>query len=1096
MNASQLDLFGVGPDGQSNNQVEQSYTWPDPQRFPLNAKGQSVGQVVLEDLSKCSQPLIVAGYASLDRLIDFVSNLAPLDTERIVRVVIGVEPFESRTHSFVSAGHAFPEEVRSYWLERGISLHYSAKVVKVIEMIRAGRLKFRCADDGHKKLHAKIYASTEAVTLGSSNFTQNGLFAQLECNVRFHHLKDKRRCKEATLIAENFWLMGVDYNEELLRLLSELLKFVTWQEALARGCAELLEGEWARRYLEQQMDLGDTRLWPSQIAGIAQALWMVDNVGSVLIADPTGSGKTRMGAHLGRALVDLTWSKGRARHKGRRDLALLVCPPAVAPTWQKEAINCGFSLQIRSHGYLSHSDSANHDELISMVRRAQILLVDEAHNYLNLTSNRSRKIMGNLADSVVLFTATPINKGPSDLLSLVEMLGADNMEEDTLKVLEGLSRRRKLSDNSLSRQEIDTLRKEIQRFTLRRTKGVLNRLVDSEPHLYFDQHGTRCRYPKHESHIYFTEETEQDQALADAIRELASQLKGLALLENRIEVPEAVQREGMSDERYLSGRLLAVQHLSVYNVMSRLRSSKAALVEHLLGSLHANEAFGLQSISKKMATGNLIGKLRGKAFGPPPQINLGCPLPPWLTDAQAFKNACHDDLAIYTQILDRVKRMSQAREKAKARKVYELAGKHKLVLAFDSHLISLEVIRQELLNNPNCPAIHVATGADKAEKDRVMKQFARGSQQKAIALCSDSMSEGLNLQGASAILHLDMPSVVRVAEQRVGRVDRMDSQHTTIQAWWPKDSEAFALRADDRFVERYQTVETLLGSNMPLPEEIGKLNNRNALSVEQMIKDADAMQAEPWDGIGDAFNHVRELVYGSDAIVPLSVYEEYRTVSARVLSRVSLVKSRRKWAFFCIRGANGGAPKWVLLIEGSEKVHTSLSDISTRLRALLSRGVENLPMSEAASLTLDKFLRQLERMELHLLPRKKQRALHQMQRITTYMRDQSQKAKQHQLALRWHVLACACAPQLDRDGLDLDVVAETWLDAIRPHWHTRLGGRKKQRAPLILADIDDDLKNVGLDIKVLEDMFSSTPVVDRIDRRIAACIVGVGSQSS
>jgi superfamily II DNA/RNA helicase len=50
-----------------------------------------------------------------------------------------------------------------------------------------------------------------------------------------------------------------------------------------------------------------------------------------------------------------------------------------------------------------------------------------------------------------------------------------------------------------------------------------------------------------------------------------------------------------------------------------------------------------------------------------------------------------------------------------------------------------------------------------------------------IALCSDAMSEGVNLQRASAMLHLDMPSVVRYAEQRVGRIDRMDSPHDQIE---------------------------------------------------------------------------------------------------------------------------------------------------------------------------------------------------------------------------------------------------------------------------------------------------------------------------
>lgn len=60
------------------------------------------------------------------------------------------------------------------------------------------------------------------------------------------------------------------------------------------------------------------------------------------------------------------------------------------------------------------------------------------------------------------------------------------------------------------------------------------------------------------------------------------------------------------------------------------------------------------------------------------------------------------------------------------------------------------------------------------------------------------MSEGLNLQQASAVVLLDMPSVIRIAEQRVGRVDRMNSPHEEIEVWWPDDSDAFSLKTDKK----------------------------------------------------------------------------------------------------------------------------------------------------------------------------------------------------------------------------------------------------------------------------------------------------------
>lgn len=669
--------------------------WPDPEKFPLNRPGETAGRLILGDLRASQSPMVVTGYASLDRVISFIADLGERQGGP-VRLVFGNEPFESRTSNFTLKGKQFPDEVRDYWLERGVSLFLSAKIITAIDKLESGRVQARFVDCESRRLHAKIYVGDDAATVGSSNFTANGLERQLECNVRFHRDSDKRRFRDTVLIAENLWRVGTDYNEALLALLSQLLRVVTWQEALARACAELLEGEWAERYLENQLELGDTRLWPSQRVGIAQALWVLENIGSVLVADPTGSGKTRMGAHLIRALVDRLWSKGRARRQARRDISVLVCPPSVEPTWQREATNCGLPLQIRSHGILSRRDSEGNEETVSAVRRAQILSIDEAHNFLNLASNRTQEILANMADSVVLFTATPINRNASDLLALVDMLGADNMEEETLKVLEGLARRKSNGDQALAPHEVSALRREIQRFTLRRTKAMLNAMVDRNPGQYVDADGKPCRYPRHNTHSYQTDDTVKDRDLARQIRDTAKKLKGISLIEPVIEMPESFRSEGWTDESYLQGRLSAAKHLSLYNVMSRLRSSRAALFEHLLGTQQAISHFNLPHRVKGSDTGDIIGKLRDRAVGDPIVCNLHCDAPLWLVDHEAFKIACDEEIHLYEEILVRLRAMTAGREKTKAQQLLVLVEQHRQVIAFDSHLITLSVIEKEI----------------------------------------------------------------------------------------------------------------------------------------------------------------------------------------------------------------------------------------------------------------------------------------------------------------------------------------------------------------------------------------------------------------
>lgn len=165
--------------------------WPDPQRFPYNGGGKSVEQVVLADLRAASRPLLITGFASLDRLIDYLAEVPAEGGE--VRVLLGSEPYPARREHISITAHQFTAEVERYWTERGISLRFSGKVIKVIELLRQGRVQARFVD--RLRLHAKMYCTQAAVTLGSSNFSHSGLRQQLEANVRF--VKGEARFAEA-----------------------------------------------------------------------------------------------------------------------------------------------------------------------------------------------------------------------------------------------------------------------------------------------------------------------------------------------------------------------------------------------------------------------------------------------------------------------------------------------------------------------------------------------------------------------------------------------------------------------------------------------------------------------------------------------------------------------------------------------------------------------------------------------------------------------------------------------------------------------------------------------------------------------------------
>lgn len=1086
--AEQADLFSVDPSGQVMHALDGA-AWPPNSRFPFNRAGSHVRTPVWEDLLGSPRPLVVAGYAAIAELVDFVSEWDSATGAGVgggdegasaARLLFGAEPYPSANYSFTSANLAFTQEARAYWEDRGVSLRLSAKVLAAIAALDAGRVRARFIH-GATTLHAKVYVGSRAATVGSSNFTRAGLVSQLEANARFEAATEPARYRELVTIGENLWAQGQPWDDELRALLEDLLRLTSWEEALVRACADLLEGEWAARYLGLAGGVGAT-LWPAQRAGIAQALWIVETVGSALVADATGSGKTRMGAHLVRAVRDRMWSTGRAR----RDLAVVVCPPAVERTWRHEAAISGVNLQTVSHGLLSREGTYGRRVEEDVVAQAQILAVDESHNFLNPDARRTRQVRESRADHVLLFTATPINRGAADLLQLVGFLGADNFDDDTIEVLRRLDRRR-ASDQQLTAGEVDRLRREIQRFTVRRTKALLNALVERDPDAYIHpESGRICRYPAHDARTYATGETPADEAVAERIRDLTAQLVGVAQLERVVSVPAPLRAE-YSDDRWLAFRVASVRGLAAYHVLSAMRSSRAALVEHLAGTAAASERFRLPRF-KAVATGDVTGKLERLAAEGPPEIRLECELPPWLADPASWQAACEAELDRYRGILAAATDLSEAREEAKGRLLADLAARHDRVLAFDHHPITLELLRRTL-RAPRSEVL-VATGATPAERRRVEDAFERTSSRRAVALCSDAMNEGLNLQGASAVVHLDLPTTLRVAEQRIGRVDRMDSPHDTIEAWWPQDGRAFATRANELLAQRAAESEQLLGSNLQVPPLMAGAADQ-VVDVQERISEAEAPGAETWDGIRDALEPVRSLVSGDHPLVDPTLYDDLRSGSkARV---VSAVAASSPWAFLAVSATAHGAPRWLLLEGPALTPVVHLDAVAEGLRARLAADPPGVSLEDSLP-ALERALDVATRVEHLLLPRRLQRALDQLRRLTRVYAAAGRRAGDERSATRWMAIgALADHDRADHSRTasrpDPYSVAERWLDVVRPRLDAERSRRRNQL--LLLRDLDRALEAEPLSLGAVEAAFGGLASMAPLDERVTACILGV-----
>lgn len=147
-------------------------------------------------------------------------------------------------------------------------------------------------------------------------------------------------------------------------------------------------------------------------------------------------------------------------------------------------------------------------------------------------------------------------------------------------------------------------------------------------------------------------------------------------------------------------------------------------------------------------------------------------------------------------------------------------------------------------------------------------------------------------------------------------------------------------------------------------------------------------------------------------------------------------------------------------------------------------------MDAAAAGQLARLIARLNHAERALLPRKKQRALEEMEKVLDrFLENVAERQNQEALDHYRAIIGMLRDPNPDRQP-DWDEVAARWLDLIRPVWYARL--KLPRKKPLLLKDIRRDLiaEEATLGPQILE-KFRAFPVLSSPDERISACILGV-----
>jgi len=1054
--------------------------WPDQLAFPLNFKtlGRSVEAVVYADISYSITFTIITGFTSLSNLVDLFGS-RDHENLKVVRVLIGFEPNIKGRKSYPRLG--LDKEIKEYWIKKGLSILQGGAVIHLIEKIRQGKIEFRFRD----KLHAKIYVGDLHATMGSSNFSRNGLNSQEEANIRVAKSgQNTEQYVAIKQIADSYYEDAAPYNQKIIALLENLIGEASWEEALARAIAEMLEGNWLNEYKEIIARLQQASLWPTQWKGLAQAVSILQSQSNVLIADPTGAGKTKLCTALVLCMQHWLYEMG----KGDRTESLIICPPLVLNKWADEFRSFGkINHNQVSMGMLSNGSADKRARISEQLKLGRILVIDEAHSFL-AESNRTHEIKSNRADHKILITATPISRKVDDVLSLVKLLDVDNLTDTDFKLFKELLNKPYLGHQP---ENVAALRKFISQFTVRRTKKRLNFEIEKEQDAYTNILEIRCKFPRQIEKTYQTKETSGDLEIVEAIGKQLKELKGVTYLTNFKLALEDIP-EGKDLQTYVDRRIWSARALSVYMVRYALRSSHVALVEHIEGSESAMTHFEFKGKSNE--TGDKLAKItelinqQGLPYRQPKfKKEL---FPAWLVDEVIYLETCHKELEVYKEISRLAKGLSGQRELGKVEELIKAAKLHQNILAFDSTVITLYYLRKLFHERYPEYRLLVATGSEK-EKDsrKVLEVFKLGSEDQAryIALCSDKMSESVDLQKASCVFLLDTPSVLRIVEQRIGRADRMDSMHPAIDIYWAMDSDEYSLKGDERLIETNHMVELIYGSNFKVPQMLKgrrftKTENANTL-IEEYKEFVE--KDESWTGIEDRFQFIRNLKEGPEALITKAIYDQFINVVAEIKTRVSFIAGAGQWCFIALRGDHRRSPRWYF-IDSSDEIHAEIADICQLLRTSLSPKASRLPWNDAA---LKRYVNLFITKERQLLPPKKRRALE----VADYILRMRLKEKMVPTVLRdainymQDILAGKSIEIIDYERL-----AEEWITVLQPCLDQKREQNRNKKNEFNLNSLKHEHRKIVLNAEKLIEMADQSVIAVEIDKRIAACIIGVG----
>ena len=723
-------------------------------------------------------------------------------TEKI-RILIGIKTDRAtcdliRTakdqQEFVLESHAHvrervPGEILTEFQKSGDTPEIEAGVRKFVAWIKSGKLEVRAFPS--ERLHAKLYVMTFVdghidrgrVITGSSNLTEAGLQENLEFNVE---LKNRSDYEFALQKFNQLWARAVDVTKD----------YVTTIEAkspYARFTPRELYLKFLYEYFRNELNLPDEvedmylpagfKKLKYQEEAVLNARKVLEEYGGAFLSDVVGLGKTYMSALLAQHL---------------NEPSLVIAPPHLLDehnpgSWPNVFRDFGV------RGFLCESLGKLESLLDRDLQKFTTVFIDESHRF-RTEETQSYEMLAQICRGkrVVLVSATPLNNTPQDILSQIKLFqpaknstipNVRNLEAffgALRRRLEGLDRQRDRDQYfKIVRENARQTREKILKFLMiRRTRAEIERYYGED----LKRQGFRFPEVANPEPLFYKFNKVEAEVFDETIRALTHDFKYARY------TPLAYYT-GERDEQDIQSQRNLAKFMKILTV-KRLESSFTAFLSTLGRFIHTYERViaefqkGHVFISKKHIAKvfELLGsddeegidrlieedkaeKLAAKDFLPAFITDLKNDLKALKAIRNQWQKVTRDPkwesfraiLQTTPQLKDgKIIIFSESKETADY-----LAGKIRAEVEPQTLLFtgqSLHCVREDVIANFDAKAY-------------------RPKDDYRILVATEVLAEGVNLHRSNVVINYDIPWNPTRLIQRVGRVNRVDTQFDRIYTY-------------------------------------------------------------------------------------------------------------------------------------------------------------------------------------------------------------------------------------------------------------------------------------------------------------------------